>query len=152
MQCKNYHMTFVRPVTKAFIPVPLPSQNVLLWKFFGTSTPSCNSNPGTPATWSMPTTAIRSSTSSLNIPKAFCKRNPHVRNTPCIRRANVMHINATNRVMPVVGSMDAACSMSVGYFRETHIFWMNSKHTFTENDTICRDPSLEKKVAASWLR
>jgi len=107
-----YHMTYIIPATRALKLVPLPSQSVFRVKFLGMSTPSWSSNPGAPMTCSTPVSPIRQRITSLKSPNAFCRRSPHFRNMPCMTRQNVRQMNARNRVMNIVGSLQRACIIS----------------------------------------
>src|SRR5436190_1905790 len=100
MQTKNkaHQMTLYNPLTKAFIPVPLPSQNLCHLKLSGCSYPGLTLKAGTPARDKIPDNDMRARTMSLNAARVFWTLSPHLRHVPWMKHTNVRQQNATSRV------------------------------------------------------
>lgn len=108
----SHHTTLYKPFTKAFSPVPDPSQSLSHAKLSGFSYSSRTWMPFTPARHKIPDTEIRMNTRSLKIPRVFCKRRPNFKRVPWMRHIEVRQLKATSRVLNHVGSIDKECSRS----------------------------------------
>ena len=87
---------------------------------------------GTAAKQNIPEIATEDRTTSLNSPKAFCKRRPHFKKQPCITTQNVNTSTATSRALNPEGVNCSAWMESTHIVRRTA--WeraVRGQHTFS---------------------